>query len=89
MTSDSKLTLTGIPLEAYDYIVNGKPELEWIMKRYKFNKDPKCGITNDWCREHDGPRYIVALSKRVARVSLETLKIVNALPTLNERQSHQ
>lgn len=23
--------MTGIPLEAYEYVVNGKPALEWVM----------------------------------------------------------
>jgi predicted helicase len=26
-------TKTRIPLEAYDYVVNGKPALEWVMER--------------------------------------------------------
>jgi predicted helicase len=85
---NSHLTLDGIPLEAYDYIVNGKPALEWIMERYQITIDKASGIKNDpndWCREHDTPRYIVDLLKRVTRVSLETNQIVNALPALNER----
>jgi hypothetical protein len=28
-------TLTGIPLEAYDYIVNGKPALDWVVERQR------------------------------------------------------
>jgi predicted helicase len=86
---NSHLTLTGIPLEAYDYIVNGKPALEWIMERYQISIDKASGIKNDpndWCKEHNNPRYIVDLIKRVTRVSLETMKIVNALPALNERR---
>ena len=85
---NSHLTLDGIPLEAYDYIVNGKPALEWIMVRYQITIDKASAIKNDpndWCREHNNPRYIVDLIKRVTRVSLETMKIVNALPALNER----
>jgi predicted helicase len=86
---NSHLTLTGIPLEAYDYIVNGKPALEWIMERYQVTRDKDSGITNDpndWCAEHNCPRYIVDLLKRVTRVSLETMKIVNALPSLSEKK---
>ena len=37
---------------------------------------------NDWCREHGDPRYIVNLVKRVTRVSVETMRIVDALPEL-------
>ena len=85
---NAKVTLTGIPLEAYDYVVNGKPALEWVMERYQITVDKKSGIKNDpndWCREHDDPRYIIDLLKRLVRVSLETNRIVAALPPLNER----
>jgi len=86
---NSHLRLRGIPPEAYDYVVNGKPALEWIMERYQVTVDKASGIKNDpndWCREHDNPRYIVDLLKRVTRVSLETNRIVASLPALNERK---
>lgn len=84
---NAHLTLDGIPLEAYDYVVNGKPALEWIIERYQITIDKASGIKNDpndWCKEHNNPRYIVDLLKRVTPVSLETMKIVNTLPGLNE-----
>lgn len=86
---NARITLTGIPLEAYDYVVNGKPALEWIMERYQITVDKDSGLRNDpndWAREHNQPRYILDLLKRIIRVSLETMKIVNALPALNERK---
>jgi predicted helicase len=85
---NSHVTLSGIPLEAYDYVVNGKPALEWIMERYQVTRDKDSGIVNDpndWSKEHNQPRYIIDLLKRVVRVSLETMKIVAGLPGLNER----
>lgn len=85
---NAHLTLTGIPPEAYDYVVNGKSAIEWIMERYQITVDKDSGIRNDpndWAREHDDPRYILDLLKRVIRVSMETIKIVAALPPLNER----
>ncbi len=57
------------------------------MERYQITIDKASGIKNDpnvWCREHNHPRYIVDLLRREARVSLETMTIVNALPALNE-----
>jgi len=56
---------------------------------YQVSRDKDSGITNDpndWCREHNQPRYIVDLIGRVVRVSMETMKIVKGLPGLNERQ---
>lgn len=85
---NSRITLSGIPLETYDYVVNGKPALEWIMERYAVTVDKDSGIRNDpndWAREHRQPRYILDLVKRVIRVSIETNRIVGSLPALNER----
>ncbi|MBS0198082.1 MAG: DEAD/DEAH box helicase [Planctomycetes bacterium] len=85
---NSHITLSGIPLEAYEYVVNGKPAIEWVMERYQVTRDKDSGIPNDpndWAREHKQPRYILDLVKRVVRVSIETMKIVKSLPALNER----
>ncbi len=85
---NSHVTLSGIPLDAYEYVVNGKPAIEWILERYQVTRDKDSGIVNDpndWCTEHNQPRYIIDLLKRVVRVSIETMKIVKRLPALNER----
>lgn len=79
------ITIENIPLEAYDYVVNGKSAIEWVMERYAVKTDPASLITNDpndWCREHDDPKYIYNLLLRIITVSLETMKIVRSLPKL-------
>jgi predicted helicase/SOS-response transcriptional repressor LexA len=86
---NSHVTISKIPLEAYDYVVNGKPAIEWVMERYQVTRDKDSGIVNDpndWCIEHKQPRYIIELVARVVRVSVETMKIVKGLPALNERR---
>ena len=58
------------------------------MERYQVTRDKESGIVNDpndWCSEHRQPRYIIDLIGRVVRVSIETMKIVNRLPALNEQ----
>jgi predicted helicase len=85
---NSHITLAGIPIEAYDYVVNGKPALEWIMERYQFTRDKDSQITNDPNDWSDDPQYILNLFKRMVRVSLETMKIVNGLPALNEMKNN-
>lgn len=74
-----------IPLEAYEYVVNGKSALEWIMERYQVTTDSKSGITNnpnDWSGEHGDEKYIFNLVLRIITVSIETMKIVKELPKL-------
>jgi predicted helicase len=84
---NNKITLTGIPLEAYEYIVNGKPALDWVVERQCVKTDKDSGIVNDandWAIETmNNPRYPLELFQRVITVSLETMKIVKALPKLD------
>jgi predicted helicase len=81
-----KITMRGIPLEAYDYVVNGKPALEWVMERQAVTTHKDSGIVNDanlWATETVGDAaYPLKLFQRVITVSLETMKIVRALPRL-------
>ncbi|MFZ9739215.1 MAG: DEAD/DEAH box helicase, partial [Prochlorotrichaceae cyanobacterium] len=82
---NNKITLTGIPLEAYDYKVCDRSAIEWIMERYQVSRDKASGILNDPNTYNpENPRYILDLLKRIVRVSVETLKIVNELPPLEE-----
>lgn len=82
-----RITLTGIPLEAYDYVVNGKPALDWVVERQCVKTDKDSGIVNDandWATETmKNPRYPLELFTRVVTVSLETMKIVRGLPKLD------
>ncbi|EJF74137.1 hypothetical protein ME7_01596 [Bartonella birtlesii LL-WM9] len=88
---NSNITITDIPLEAYEYIVNGKPALEWVMGRQCVKTDKKSGIVNDANRyavETIGnPAYPLELFQRVITVSLETMKIVKNLPKLEIRET--
>ncbi|EPM62027.1 helicase domain-containing protein [Pseudomonas syringae pv. actinidiae ICMP 19071] len=84
---NAKITVTGIPLEAYEYVVNGKPALDWVVERQRVKPDKASGIVNDandWATETMGnPRYPLELFLRVVTVSLETMKIVKSLPPLD------
>ncbi|MGD9773876.1 DEAD/DEAH box helicase [Diaphorobacter sp.] len=84
---NGKITLRDIPEAAWDYVVNGKAALDWVMERQCVKADKASGIVNDansWATETMGnPRYPLELFQRVVTVSLETQKIVAALPKLD------
>ncbi len=86
VTYNSKISIAGIPAEAFDYVVNGKPALEWVMERQGVTTDKKSGIVNDandWAIETMGnPKYPLELFLRVINVSLRTQEIVRNLPKL-------
>jgi predicted helicase len=78
---NQNVTITGIPVEAQGYVVNGRSPLDWVIDRYQVKTDPKSGITNDPNEYSDDPCYIIDLIVRLVRVSMETQQIVAALPT--------
>ncbi len=84
---NKRITIKDIPLEAYDYVVNGKPALEWVMERQSVSTHKDSGIVNDandWAIETMGnAAYPLELFLRVITVSLETMKIVKSLPKLD------
>ena len=79
------ITITGIPLEAQEYMLGARSALDWIIERYQIKTDKPSGITNDpndWSKEHHQPRYILDLLTRIVTVSMRTVEIVDALPRL-------
>ena len=82
---NSKIIVSNIPEKAYEYVVNGKSAIEWIMDRYQVTIDKASGIKNDpndWADEVGNPRYILDLLLSIINVSVQTVDIVNGLPKL-------
>lgn len=74
------ITITNIPEKAYEYVVNGKPAIEWIIDQYRIKTDKKSGITDDPNEFSDDPKYILNLLLSVITVSMKTLELVDQLP---------
>ena len=77
-----KVTITAIPDDAERYMLGSRSALAWIIDRYQVKTDKASGIVNDpndWCDEHDDPRYIIDLIAKVTTVAVETMKIVDGL----------
>ena len=82
---NSKIKISGIPDKAYEYIVNGKSPIEWIMERYRVTIDKASEIKNDpndWAIESGKPRYILDLLLSIINLSVQTVDIVDGLPKL-------
>ena len=79
------ITVKNIPLEAQEYVVNKKSALDWVVERACVSIDKPSGIVNDfndYAAEMGNERYPLDLFLKVITVSLETMKIVKALPKL-------
>lgn len=79
---NKRVTITGIPAEANEYMLGSRSALAWLIDRYQVKKDKASGIVNDpndWSDEVGNPRYIVDLIGKVTRVAVETVRIVDGL----------
>ena len=74
------IVITDIPERAYEYVVNGKPAIEWIIDQYQVKKDKKSGIVDDPNNFSDDPKYILNLLLSVITVSMRTLELIDELP---------
>ncbi|MCG7278136.1 DEAD/DEAH box helicase [Corynebacterium imitans] len=79
---NKRVTITGIPAEADEYMLGSRSALAWLIDRYQVKRDKASGIVNDpndWSDEVGNPRYIVELVGKVTRVAVETVRIVEGL----------
>ncbi len=88
---NGELRIENIPARAYQYVVNGKSAIEWIMERYQVTVNKESQIKNDpndWSREHGQPRYILDLLLSVIHLSVKSVEIMESLPKLNFEEAH-
>lgn len=79
---NSDITIKNIPEKAYEYVVNGRSAIEWIIDQYQVKTDKKSGITDDPNDFSSDPKYIFNLLLRIINVSVQTVDLVNSLPKL-------
>ena len=89
------ITISCIPEEAYRYEVAGRSAIWWIMNRYQIKTDKKSGIINDpnaWGRQRSlrlsHSRYIIDLLARIVTVSVESVKLIDSLPTGSDEEDN-
>ncbi|MFK4926665.1 DEAD/DEAH box helicase [Lactococcus garvieae] len=79
---NENITISNIPEEAYEYVVNGRAAIEWIIDQYQVKTDKKSGIVDDPNEFSDNPRYILDLLLSVITVSMKTVELIGQLPAM-------
>ena len=83
---NAQLTISNIPLAAQSYVVNKKSALDWAVERCGVTTDKASRINNnfnDYATAMGDQAYILKLILRLITVSLETNRIVQAMPQLD------
>ena len=80
------LKISGIPDEAYEFKVNGKSLVEWVMDRQRISTHKDSDIendANDFANETmNDPAYPLKLLKKAITVGIKTREIQRAMPPL-------
>ncbi|EKS22548.1 hypothetical protein HMPREF9318_00746 [Streptococcus urinalis FB127-CNA-2] len=77
---NNDITIKNIPEKAYEYVVNGRSAIEWIMDQYQVKTDKKSGITDNPNDYSTDEKYIFNLLLRIINISMQTVDLVNSLP---------
>lgn len=77
---NNDITISNIPDKAYDYMVNGRTAIEWIMDQYQVKTDKKSGIIDDPNEYSSDKKYIFNLLLSIINVSVQTVDLINSLP---------
>lgn len=77
---NSDITISNIPEKAYEYVVNGRSAIEWIIDQYQVKTDRKSGITDDPNDYSEDEKYIFNLLLRIINVSVQTVDLIKSLP---------
>ena len=78
---DDRITLTGIPSEAWEYKLGNRSALEWVLDQYKEKKPKDATIREKFntYRFADYKERVIDLLMRVCTVSVETRKVVREM----------
>lgn len=80
---DDVTTLSGIPAVAWSYKLGNRSALEWVLDQYKESKpkDPTIAAKFNTYRFADYKEHVIDLLQRVCTVSVETMAIIEQMPT--------
>ena len=85
---NDKIAVVNVPLKAYEYVVNGRSGIEWIMERYQVKTDKDSGLINDpnlyECENGalkglKGGKYALALLLSVIQMSVLSVELLEKL----------
>ncbi len=72
------ITITQIPKKAFDYVINGKSAIDWVIERYSITKDKDSLIENN-PNHYAGGKYIFELLCRVIKLSEKSVDLIEKI----------
>ncbi|GHR22708.1 hypothetical protein VN1249_14080 [Helicobacter pylori] len=75
---NNHITITKIPKKAFDYVINGKSAIDWVIERYKKTTDKESLIENN-PNDYTGGQYVLELLLRVIQLSEKSVDLIEKI----------
>lgn len=75
---NQNIAITKIPQKAFNYVVNGKSAIDWVIERYQKTKDKESLIENN-PNDYAGGQYVFELLCRVIKLSEKSVDLIEKI----------
>ncbi|GAA6950830.1 hypothetical protein ID0047_08900 [Helicobacter pylori] len=75
---NNHIAITKIPKKAFDYVVNGKSAIDWVIECYQKTMDKESLIENN-PNDYAGGKYVLELLLRVIRLSEKSVDLIEKI----------
>ncbi|GAA8236314.1 DEAD/DEAH box helicase family protein [Helicobacter pylori] len=75
---NNHIAITKIPKKAFDYVVNGKSAIDWVIERYQKTRDKDSLIENN-PNDYAGGKYVFELLCRVITLSVKSVDLIEKI----------
>ncbi len=75
---NNHIAITKIPKKAFDYVVNGKSAIDWVIERYQKTMDKDSLIENN-PNDYKGGKYVFELLCRVIKLSEKSVDLIEKI----------
>ncbi len=75
---NQNITITKIPKKAFDYVINGKSAIDWVIERYSITTDEDSLIENN-PNHYAGGKYVFELLCRVIKLSEKSVDLIEKI----------
>ncbi len=75
---NQNIVITKIPKKAFDYVINGKSAIDWVIERYQKTIDKDSLIENN-PNDYAGGKYVFELLCRVIKLSVKSVDLIEKI----------
>ncbi len=75
---NKNIIITKIPKKAFDYVINGKSTIDWVIECYKKTMDKESLIENN-PNDYAGGKYVFELLCRVIKLSEKSMDLIEKI----------